>query len=59
MSQSPSPCAHEDIAWEPLAIDYSFDGTAEVSQIGTCTQCGVRCKIDYEPVDPVLISRTS
>jgi hypothetical protein len=52
MSQDPSPCAHEDIAWEPVEIDYSSDGTAEASQIGACIECGASHKINYEPVAP-------
>jgi hypothetical protein len=59
MSQSLSSCSHANVAWEPLAIEYNFDGTAEVSQIGACAQCGVRCKLNYEPGDRVLVTGTS
>jgi hypothetical protein len=55
LAQSRSPCAHEEIEWGSLEIEYLGDRTAVASQAGTCNRCGLLCTIHYEPGDPEVV----
>jgi hypothetical protein len=55
LAQSRSPCVHENVAWDPVEIDYNSDGTAVVSQTGPCNHCGSLRTINYEPGDPKVV----
>ncbi len=47
-SEIRASCRHEEIAWNPVEIEYSPTGTATVWQSGSCRRCGAPCGLEYE-----------
>lgn len=47
MADEPAGCEHDDVSWDPVEIQYDSEGTADISQIGTCVGCGAPLKIEY------------
>jgi hypothetical protein len=59
MSTSGRPCAHDEVIWDAIQIEYNGEGTADIIQEGNCEQCGEPLRLNYEPQDPVALgSRT-
>jgi hypothetical protein len=39
MSKSGRPCAHDEVIWDAIQIEYNGEGTADIIQEGNCEQC--------------------
>jgi hypothetical protein len=42
-------CAHKDVDWSPVEMDYQTDGTAAVWQEGRCRACKAVVQFNYHP----------
>ncbi len=42
-------CKHGEVIWDPVEVEYNHDGSAEISQQGTCQDCKKVVEVDYSP----------
>lgn len=50
-------CAHKEVAWGPVEMDYHCDGTAAIWQEGKCQDCNQMVQVDYTPGTPHTFSQ--